>query len=150
MEHPSDNGSERRARLVQDITERTGIDEALIARLVRTFYGRVRKDPLIGPIFEARVADWDEHIDKLCAFWSSVTLMSGRYSGHPLRAHLRLPVDEAHFDRWVSLFEATAADVCPPAAAAYFVERARRIADSFEMGIAAGRGQIKEPRFSRR
>jgi len=38
--------------IVADIVARTGIDESMIDRLMRTFYGRARLDPLIGPIFE--------------------------------------------------------------------------------------------------
>jgi hemoglobin len=123
-----------------------GIDEALIEKLVRTFYGRVRRDPLIGPVFESRVEDWEAHMARLCDFWSSVTLMSGRYQGRPMAAHLPLPVDTAHFDRWLELFAATAREVCPPAAAEHFLERAQRIADSLELGIAASRGEIRSRR----
>ena len=47
----------RRERVAADISERTGIDEALIERLVRRFYEKVRCDPELGPIFEARIAD---------------------------------------------------------------------------------------------
>jgi truncated hemoglobin YjbI len=36
-----------------------GVDEASIARLVRTFHARAREDALIGPIFNSNVADWD-------------------------------------------------------------------------------------------
>jgi hypothetical protein len=35
--------------IVADIVARTGIDEPMIERLVRTFCGRARLDPLIGP-----------------------------------------------------------------------------------------------------
>ncbi|MDP2116533.1 MAG: preprotein translocase subunit TatC, partial [Brevundimonas sp.] len=56
--------------------------------------------------------------------------------------HLPLPVDARHFDRWLELFEATAEDVCPPAAAAHFIERARRIAESLELGIAGANGVL--------
>ncbi|MGE0007516.1 MAG: group III truncated hemoglobin [Parvibaculaceae bacterium] len=143
-----EGGPERRARITSGIMDETGIDEAMIERLVRAFYGKVRRDPLIGPIFAARVADWDEHIVKLCAFWSSVALMSGRYHGQPLQKHVDLPVDAGHFDRWLALFEATAAELCPPAAAAHFIERARRIADSLEMGIAVRQGRFDGPRHS--
>ena len=38
--------AERRAAMTADIVARTGIDEAMIARLVRTFYGKVRSDAL--------------------------------------------------------------------------------------------------------
>jgi hemoglobin len=49
-------------------------------------------------------------------------------------------VDASHFDRWLALFAETANEVCPPAAAAYFVERARMIAESLELGIGTMRG----------
>lgn len=126
------------------------VSEAEIERLVHTFYGRVRQDALIGPIFNEKIADWDAHLEKLCAFWSSVVLRTGRYDGRPMRPHLMMPLQGAHFDRWLDLFEATAADVLSRPAAALFVDRARRIADSFEMGIATTRGQIKAPRHVRR
>lgn len=54
--------------------------------------------------------------------------------------HLPLPVDAAHFDRWLALFEETAREVCPPEADAHFVERARRIVESLELGIAGRQG----------
>lgn len=138
----------RRDAIIDDIARRTGIDEAMIERLVHEFYRRVRTDALLGPIFEAQVADWDAHLAKMCVFWSSVALMSGRYHGQPMTAHLPLPVDTPHFDRWLALFAETAHDLCPPAAAAHFLERAHRIADSLELGIAARNGQLK-PRRAR-
>ena len=124
----------------------TGIDETMIELLVRTFYARVRDDPLIGPVFASRVQDWDAHIGRLCAFWSSVTLMSGRYHGQPMAVHLPLPIDTPHFDRWLELFAATAREMCLPAAAAHFIECASRIADSLEFGIAAQKGEIRSKR----
>lgn len=148
MSDTAEAAAARRARITEEIMARTGIDEAMIERLVHRFYARVRKDPLIGPIFEARVANWDFHLEKLCAFWSSVALMSGRYHGQPMQAHLPLPVAGEHFDRWLALFEQTAGEVCPPAAADHFVERARRIADSLEMGIGTMQGRIVSPRHS--
>jgi hemoglobin len=140
--------AERRARITRDLVEKTGIDDAMIEHLVRTFYSRVQADPLIGPIFAAHVHDWDAHIAKLCAFWSSVALMTGRYHGQPMQVHSKLPVAAEHFDRWIALFERTAVELCPPAAAAHFIERARRIADSLELGIATTQGRIASPRFS--
>jgi hemoglobin len=64
--------------IIEDIVERTGIDEVMIEQLVRKFYSRARFDPLIGPVFESKVRDWEGHIARMCAFWSSVALMSGR------------------------------------------------------------------------
>jgi hemoglobin len=68
--------------------------------------------------------------------------MSGRYHGAPMPKHLPLPVDAAHFDRWLELFEATAKEVCPPEAAEHFIERARRIAASLELGVAGVNGVL--------
>jgi len=122
--------------------------EPMIALLVRTFYDRARQDDVIGPVFEAAVADWDDHIGKITDFWSSVMLRTGRYSGRPMRPHLILPLTGAHFDRWLALFEATARELCPPEIAEAFIVRARRIADSFEMARASQRGEIAAPRHS--
>jgi hemoglobin len=143
-----EGAAERRARITADLMERTGIDDDMIERLVRAFYARVQDDSLLGPVFAARIADWDAHITKLCAFWSSVALMTGRYHGQPMQSHIELPVAAEHFDRWIAIFEATANELCPPEAASHFIDRARRIADSFELGIAGRQGQIVRPRFS--
>ena len=131
----------QRSIIVADIQDRTGIDDRMIRRLVDTFYGTIRRDPVLGPIFADRITDWDEHLERMCAFWSSVVLMSGRYHGQPMAKHAPLPIDARHFDRWLALFEATARKVCPPAAADHFVGRARRIAASLELGIATSRNE---------
>jgi len=132
--------AERRERITAEIIARTGITESLIERLVRAFYAKVRADAVLAPIFDARIGDWEPHLERMCAFWSSVALMSGRYHGTPMAKHMPLPVDADHFDRWLVLFEQTAREVCPPDAATHFVELARRIAASLELGIAGAQG----------
>ncbi len=128
-----------------------GITEEMVRELVHAFYARVRRDSLIGPIFNARVEDWPAHLDKLCAFWSSVTLMTGRYKGTPMKAHAELPdIASAHFERWLALFQATAIRICPPDAAQVFIDRANRIADSLQLGIALHRGDDLVPPLRRR
>ena len=92
----------------------------MIERLVRGFYAKVRADAVLGPIFEARIRDWEPHLAQMCAFWSSVALMTGRYHGTPMAKHLPLPVDAGHFDRWLELFEQTAREICPPEARSAF------------------------------
>lgn len=134
-----------RAALIAAIIAHTGIDDAMIERLVRAFYARAARDDMLGPIFAARITDWEPHLARMCDFWSSVALMSGRYHGQPFPIHLRLPIDQSHFDRWIEIFAATANEQCPPAAAAHFVERARRIADSMALGIAVMRSPTPPP-----
>ena len=120
-----------------------GVTEAMIETLVRAFYGRIRTDPTLGPIFAARIGDWEPHLRKMVDFWSSVTLMSGRYHGAPMPAHARIAeIGPEHFARWLALFAETAREVCPPEAAALFVDRSQRIAQSLQLGIAVTRGEL--------
>ncbi|HEY7645177.1 MAG TPA: group III truncated hemoglobin, partial [Hyphomicrobiales bacterium] len=108
--------AERRALITAEIVERTGIDETMIRRLVHSFYAKVRNDEMLGPVFAAHIVDWEPHLERMCEFWSSVALLSGRYHGRPMEKHLPLPVDAEHFDRWLMLFEETARELCSTAA----------------------------------
>jgi hemoglobin len=115
----------------------TEISEDLVRSLVHGFYDKVRSDAVLGPIF-ARVIDddWDAHLAKMCDFWSSVMLMSGRYKGNPMIAHMRLKaVRPEHFERWLGLFHETATEICPPDIAALFHARAQNIARSLQLGM---------------
>lgn len=113
------------------------IDEQGLRRLVALFYARVREDADLGPIFNAAISDWPEHLEKLNAFWSSVMLTSGRYKGNPVAAHLkhRDRIDQALFDRWLALWVRTTEEVMPPAAAAALQAKAARIAESLQLAL---------------
>jgi hemoglobin len=132
----------RREDKVAAIMARTGIDERVIEEVVRSFYARLRKDALLGPVFDQRIDDWEPHLERMCAFWSSVALMSGRYHGRPMEKHQCLPVDCRHFDRWLALFEETVEGLCQPAAASRLTVRARQIAESLEIGVATAGGVL--------
>lgn len=122
-----------------------GITEEMIHDLVHGFYAKIRTDPALGRIFNRVIpADhWPEHLAKMCDFWSSVLLMTGRFKGAPMVAHARIPdIRPTHFARWLHLFRQTAAEVCPPEAAAMFVARAEVIAESLQLGIAVSRGEL--------
>ena len=142
MNHEFRSAEERRAAIVALTQKETGIDETMIEALVRAFYARVRQDSSLAPIFESRIAEWEPHLGNMFAFWSSLTLQTGRYHGQPMAKHMPLLVDARHFDRWLALFEETARDVCPPAAAERFIERARRVAESLELGVAGANGVL--------
>jgi hemoglobin len=120
-----------------------GVTEEIIDDVVHAFYGRVRKDPALGPIFNGAIEDWDAHLAKLCDFWSSVLLMSGRFKGAPMAVHARLPnINERHFARWLHIWRETVPEVAPPEAAALFIAKAEMIGQSLQLGIAAQRGEI--------
>lgn len=132
---------ERRAELTRQIQAATGLDEPLLERVVRAFYGAARQDPVIGHLFDD-VQDWEAHIARITAFWSSVALMSGRYHGNPMAPHLKLPLEPSHFARWLTLFEQTVCDLCSEAGGDLLLEKARRIAQSLQFGVEAKRGVL--------
>jgi hemoglobin len=124
-----------------------GVTESMIHTLVHAFYAKVRVDPALGPIFNRIIKDWDPHLARMCDFWSSVTLMSGRFKGAPMAAHVRIEgLRPTHFARWLHLFRQTAREVCPPAAAELFIARSEMIAESLQLGIAAARGELPPSR----
>ena len=78
----------------------SAITEGALEAPIPAFYAKVRQDPLIGPIFNRAIDDWDAHLPQLQAFWSSAMLGTGRYKGCPLPAHAISP---AAFERWLQL-----------------------------------------------
>ena len=143
----------RRAKLAPGA--QAGIDERLVQDVVHAFYGRIRDDAVLGPVFERVLAGrWDAHLAKMCDFWSSVLLMTGRYAGRPMPAHVRIDtgadgtsgagLDETHFARWLGLFRLTLADLCTPEQAALFEDRAQKIGQSLLMGIRFARGETPD------
>jgi len=120
------------------------VTEAMIHELVHRFYGKIRTDPALGHIFNRVIGDnWDSHLGRMCDFWSSVLLMTGRFKGAPMIAHARIPdIRLRHFVRWLHLFRQTAEEMCPPDAAALFVAKSETIAESLQLWIASSRRQM--------
>ena len=106
-----------------------------IRDLVYAFYDRVRADPLLGPVFDAKLAGrWDDHLPKMVTFWSSLVLGTKGYRGNVQQAHQPLDgVEPAHFSRWLSLFLKTVEARYAPPAAIRFMEPALRIAQSLQL-----------------
>ena len=110
--------------------------EEAIRPLVERFYGRVRADPGLGPVFGGAVADWDDHHARLSDFWSSVMRTSGRYKGNPLAVHAQVEgLEETMFEPWLKLFRETAGELFSPEIAAIFREKSGRIAESLKLGL---------------
>jgi hemoglobin len=115
------------------------ITEQEIHDLVHAFYGRVREDASLGPIFERQLAGrWELHLEKMCDFWSGVLLATRRFHGNPVEAHTRVPgISPQHFDRWIELFERTALDVLRPHHATDVASRAARMRVVLERAACA-------------
>lgn len=123
----------------------TGLSLDILRDLVHRFYGCVRTDAVLGPIFAARITDWAVHLERMVTFWSSVALMTGQYQGRPVPAHTPLPINAAHFDRWLALFRATAVETCAPAGALHLIERAERIARSLHIAVQSAQSDPFAP-----
>jgi hemoglobin len=120
------------------VTKQQDITEESLKRLVDSFYDRVRRDPLIGPVFNAAIADWPDHLAKLQAFWSSVMLTSGRYKGRPLPAHIKHAdsISSESFERWLAIWRETTSEYFDAQSASALQDKAGRIAESLALGIA--------------
>ncbi|WP_187262894.1 group III truncated hemoglobin [Pontibacter beigongshangensis] len=108
--------------------------------LVDSFYGQVNRDELLSPVFnEFAQVDWEAHLPVMYSFWSTVLFGSMAYKGQPFPKHLRLPIDEQHFDRWVTLFTATVDALFKGEKAEDIKFKAQNIARIFQMkmGILA-------------
>jgi len=75
-------------------------EESAIQSCVRVFYDLVRADDLLGPVFNASVKNWPQHIKMMDDFWSGALLGTQRYSAAPFPPHLKLDMTQDHFDRW--------------------------------------------------
>lgn len=79
-----------------------------IQLLVDTFYGKVRLDPLIGPIFDQVIENrWPEHLEKMYRFWQTILLDEHTYYGHPFVKHAPLPINTPHFEAWLRIWHET-------------------------------------------
>jgi len=118
-----------------------GVDEHYVSELVERFYGAIREDDLLGPIFAERVESWPDHLARMKSFWRSILFNSGEFSGNPMVKHVVIPgLEERHFAHWLTLFYATLRDLeGDPAASSLVGERARAIADSLLTGITIRR-----------
>ncbi len=102
--------------------------EAAIEAMLRDFYARAREDALLGAIFNARVDDWEYHIQKVVVYWRLQTRDRPAYQRTFPSKHAPLGLREKHFRAWLALFQATAADHFPPEAAGAMFDIARRVA----------------------
>jgi len=113
------------------------ISEEGIRRLVDAFYVKVRRDPELAPIFlRAIPGDWQPHLNKMYAFWSSVMLTTGRYKGNPVVKHLVIPGIRPHlFERWLALFNETCGELFDEGIGEEFRVKAARIAESLMLAL---------------
>ena len=113
------------------------VSEDGIRQLVDAFYDKVRLDAELAPIFlRAIPGDWEPHLTRMYAFWSSVMLTTGRYKGNPVVKHLVIPGIQPHlFERWLALFNETCGELFDDGVSEEFRANAARIAESLKLAL---------------
>nr|WP_050785632.1 group III truncated hemoglobin [Pedosphaera parvula] len=128
----------------QSLTDITGEND--VKTLVDSFYNKVNADELLSPIFnDFAHTNWELHMPTMYSFWSSILFRTATYQGRPWPKHSILPVNAAHFSRWLSLFKQTVDEHFTGPKAIEAKNAAASIADTFQnrMQILRGNGPGK-------
>ncbi|ASZ09837.1 group III truncated hemoglobin [Chitinophaga pendula] len=109
-----------------------------IILLIDAFYTKVKADEVIGFIFnDVAKVDWPAHLPVMYDFWEHILLDGTAYSRNPMNPHFRLneriPLQPAHFDRWLQLFESTVQELFEGEKARLAITRARSIKGIMEL-----------------
>ncbi|MFT4738807.1 MAG: hemoglobin [Cyclobacteriaceae bacterium] len=83
-----------------------------ISLLVHVFYAKIRKDELLGPIFNGHIPNenWAEHLSKLTDFWETNLFGVATFKGNPSAKHINVDanlnhtIEQAHFGKWLQLW----------------------------------------------
>ena len=128
---------------MQDITTREDLE-----LLLRDFYGRAFADPLLRQVFVDVVRmDLEQHLPVIVEFWRKVLFNAGTYNGRTMEVHRRvhqcIPLTQAHFTRWLELWQdAIAANFTGPVAA-QAASQAARMASGFLRNLSAPRRVLR-------
>jgi hemoglobin len=127
---------------MQDITNREDI-----ALLVNTFYQKVRKDELLGPIFNGVISNWTHHLDHLTDFWESNLFFQKKYHGNPIEKHIEVDrryqesINALHFGIWINLWYRTVDELFHGEMATIAKNRARNMGTFIHLKIFEARGK---------
>ena len=110
-----------------------------IEAFIDAFYARVLADPVLAPIFlDVAAIDLSVHLSHIKNYWAKLLLGERDYRRHTMNIHralhLRRPLAEADFRRWLGLFHSTLeAGYSGPGA-----DRARQVATAIAANMQEG------------
>lgn len=116
-----------------------------VFRLVSIFYGKVRKNEVIGPFFNKTITDWPAHIEKLTDFWETNLFLVRKFRGDPMRAHQEVDenfkhtVEQKHFGEWLNMWFQTIDELYEGDRANIAKNRARNMSTHLFMHIYKSR-----------
>jgi hemoglobin len=127
---------------VTDAVPRTDIhDRADCERLVRAFYERAMRDPMIGFLFvDVARLDLEEHVPVITSFWETMLLEARSYGGGAFAPHVSLhrktPLRAGHFHRWLTIWHATVDELFAGPRAEVAKAHATRVGQAFQRRLA--------------
>jgi len=144
QERPLIVGNHDRLIMKTDIESRKDI-----VRLINSFYGKVKADPVIGFIFNDIVkVNWEKHLPVMYDFWENTLFYTGNYLGNPMEIHTRLnrltPLQAKHFQQWTVLFNETVDEIFAGEKAELAKQRALSIATLMQIKIGQQSGEDKK------
>lgn len=83
-----------------------------IRKLMDIFYLKIRKDEILGPIFNRIIPEnnWEAHLEKLTDFWETNLFGVQKFKGNPTGAHKNVDkifnhkISQKHFAQWLHLW----------------------------------------------
>jgi len=126
----------------QDIQGRSDL-----SKLIVRFYARIRKDELLGPIFNGIIHDWDHHLSHITDFWERNLFGTAQFYGNPGRKHMDVDekenntIEKKHFDTWLGIFYRTVDEMFEGAKAEEIKMRATTIGSNFHRMILNNRSR---------
>lgn len=125
---------------IEGCIKHTAITEDTIRQLVDAFYVQVRRDRLLGPVFDETIGqhddDWKPHLERMYRFWSSVMLSTGKYHGNPLQKHIGIPAISPNlFRRWLMLFIQTVKNIHARNIVQAYAGKVIRMSESMQRGL---------------
>lgn len=114
-----------------------------INEIIRKFYGQVRDNDILGPIFTKAIPEeeWDFHMEKITDFWDSAVFGSMSFKGNPATSHVNLDqknnykITQEHFAIWLNHWNETINENYEGEIAENMKMRARKMAAGLYLGI---------------
>ncbi|MBS1615785.1 MAG: group III truncated hemoglobin [Bacteroidetes bacterium] len=112
--------------------------------LVNTFYGRVRRDESLGPIFNSIIGDqWERHLNIMYGFWDSVLFGAEGYRGQAVGKHVQIDkkfrLESEHYERWISLWRIAVQELFEGPNATLIQERAQAMLQLIQFKVEYAR-----------
>lgn len=121
-----------------DINSRADIEQ-----LMTRFYDKVKRDDVIGYIFnDIAKTNWEHHIPVIVDFWEGILLDTTTYRRNAMDVHYQLhqkePFRREFFDRWLFLFKETLDEMFEGPRAGLAWKRGKSIADLMAFRMLGG------------